>query len=469
MNNSTLPVFDGTDYHLWREQLKFHFVLKKLWKHIENPVTPNNPEDKMQWIEDDQSAHAIIGLSLVPRLVPIISDATSAKEAWDKLANIYESKNKEAQLILLKELFTKQLTSTENINESKNKEAQLILLKELFTKQLTSTENIIEHITEIRSLADRINRADCDTQTCTCGKKTKTGTVTEAVVSTIVLNSLPKTYASFVSSFLARQGNTNLEQLSADLIAESNRQESSPLSETSAVYSIQKNNPPFCEYCKRLYHTEKWCKKKKMDENFASQQRLNTFFSSQEDESGNFCFNATNTKLLTGLVVDSGATRHVTNDLSLLDNIRSVDKTTITVGNGNIIEIDRMGDIKLLTYGRQITLKDVRYSPNFSGTFISESCLLRPNCTIKKKGNKMSLIYEEKEILTALLRNDGLWYLSNCHLMKQESLHVMNTSSPSLDHYRLGHTSQKTIHALFKGLNKARSQYFCFCPICAMH
>ena len=92
------------------------------------------------------------------------------------------------------------------------------------------------------------------------------------------------------------------------------------------------------------------------------------------------------------VIVDSGATRHCCNNLDIMNNIRNTN-VNIMVGNGNIIQATKMGDIGCI--------KDILYLPEIKHFLFSISYMLHSmetnKCRVEffdggfefKKGNKI--------------------------------------------------------------------------------
>lgn len=59
-------------------------------------------------------------------------------------------------------------------------------------------------------------------------------------------------------------------------------------------------------------------------------------------------------------ILDSGATRHVCNNLELFANIKEISNTRIRLPNQSLIQVNKMGDIKV---NSQLVLKEVLFVP----------------------------------------------------------------------------------------------------------
>jgi hypothetical protein len=73
------------------------------------------------------------------------------------------------------------------------------------------------------------------------------------------------------------------------------------------------------------------------------------------------------------LILDSGASNHIFNDIDLLFNYRPVKGLTVHYGNGNTAAALGMGDVILIDkdYEPRIILRDVIYEPKAQINFLS--------------------------------------------------------------------------------------------------
>ena len=86
---------DVGNYHTWSIRMKFYLIHKKLWKGVEDPDSD---------ADLTQEALSTIGLNVANHHLGMIGGCRNAKEAWDKLEEIYRSKGNARKLMLRKEL-----------------------------------------------------------------------------------------------------------------------------------------------------------------------------------------------------------------------------------------------------------------------------------------------------------------------------------------------------------------------------
>lgn len=111
--------------------------------------------------------------------------------------------------------------------------------------------------------------------------------------------------------------------------------------------------------------------------------------------------------------LDTGASHHVTNDLSQLQQVNKFHgKTTLTVGNGNSVPIKYIGSTTLNSYcDRPIFLKNVIHSPQIARNLISISQLTSQN-NLSVEFDSDSFCVKDKATKKELLHGkskDGLY------------------------------------------------------------
>ena len=91
-----LAKLNGINYGAWKFKMKLPLIQKGYWK----AVTESDKE------EMDQNALAVIGLVVNDEQIVHIQDAKASKEAWSKLAAVYENSGTANKTHLQEELMT---------------------------------------------------------------------------------------------------------------------------------------------------------------------------------------------------------------------------------------------------------------------------------------------------------------------------------------------------------------------------
>ena len=82
--------FDGTNFILWKEQIKDVLVQKKQLKPISGPTAKLADMSKEDWVELDALAKSTIRLHLVESVYFTMVSEMSSFNLWKKLCSTYE-------------------------------------------------------------------------------------------------------------------------------------------------------------------------------------------------------------------------------------------------------------------------------------------------------------------------------------------------------------------------------------------
>lgn len=80
--------------------------------------------------------------------------------------------------------------------------------------------------------------------------------------------------------------------------------------------------------------------------------------------------------------IDSGATEHMTKDVSLLKNKRSSVLKKMVIGKNRSIKIQCVGDIKQKIVDKNVLIKDVLYIPELCANILSVSKIIKNDCQV---------------------------------------------------------------------------------------
>ena len=142
-------------------------------------------------------------------------------------------------------------------------------------------------------------------------------------------------------------------------------------------------------------------------------------------------------------IIDSGATHHITSTLELLSEVSPSPHTSVTLPNGNKVQIDSIGSTN---FGSDFSLSNVLHVPSFCVNLLSVSKITKSlNCSITFFADFCILQdLATKKTIGLGRQHDGLYYFSPNITPSPNLLtpQVNQTSSqPDLWHKRLGHPS----------------------------
>jgi ribosomal protein L9 len=248
-----IAALDGTNYRSWAFSMKMLLKAKELWDVVEED--DDDDEDKTgeekeaertrstAWKRKDQLALSSIALSLRSSEQEHIHKCVTAKDAWNRLKELYEGKGTHRFLSLL---------------------------KALSTAKLEGTMTMKEYIRRVRQTADELTEIKCKFD--------------QMAVIGFILNGLPDIYRYLVVNLESQIKEISYEELSARLIDEEKKLEESELGESEQkipVSGLESTGPrahlsragirtastgrpqaPNCGYCGHQGHLESACWKK---------------------------------------------------------------------------------------------------------------------------------------------------------------------------------------------------------------
>lgn len=345
----------ATNYGTWSTKMEFYLKLKGIHDALIDDTAKGS----------DQALGAI-ALSIDNSILPLITGVASAKEAWEKLAQIYKTKNT-ASIIRLK--------------------------NELNTLKKGHTESITAYAGRAYTLKDNLASA---------GAK-----VEDMDLALAMLNGLPSEYATLKSIVENMEPFPSLDSIITKLMTEEARH---PPSQETAYFAPKSksgfwspfggNKPSFekrCHYCKEPGHFIGKCSKRLAAENRKRNNVASSYFTREVAWSAittnNGAFDNGRTWFL-----DSGSERHITNEEKDLIN-PTPSSAKIIVGSGKVLTATLEGDVALLVSEskiRRLVLRRVLYIPGFATKLISvKKCKLAgasfdmtaDKCIIKMDGD----------------------------------------------------------------------------------
>ena len=121
--------FNGSNFSLWKMKIKA--VLRKDNCLAAIDGRPDDITDNKKWEEIDGNAIANLHLALADEVLSSISEKKSAKEIWDTLTKLYETKSLHNKIFLKRRLYTLRMSESTPVTDHIN------VLNTLFSK-LTS-------------------------------------------------------------------------------------------------------------------------------------------------------------------------------------------------------------------------------------------------------------------------------------------------------------------------------------------
>jgi hypothetical protein len=215
----------------WKVRIQLVLQDRGLWKYVDGSCSPPAAEEKLYdklyqaWEEKDQQARAQILLTVSDPILPSVRHSSTAKEAWAKIASVFEQKGLSAQVFLR---------------------------RKLVNLRYNPAESMQTHLNTIRELVDQLTAINV--------------TIKDEELAIITLCSLPVNYDSLIVSMESRPSSEiTFDYVSNRLLAEHHRkQEVGDDSSMSSSFNQEKiffarQLPRTCTHCKRTGHVVEKC------------------------------------------------------------------------------------------------------------------------------------------------------------------------------------------------------------------
>ncbi|KAI5641778.1 gag-polypeptide of LTR copia-type domain-containing protein [Phthorimaea operculella] len=283
--NITLDKLNGNNFVNWKFAMRMALTLEGLWDCVQVA------EDATVDAARDTRALARICLSLEPTLYQYVRDATSACDAWKRLADTFEGKG----------LYRK-----------------VLLLRQLHRVEYGQFSSMPEYINGVMKIVHQLEDI---------GRK-----IDDEEVAEIMLSGLPQEFDILVSSLetACLTSKLSTELVRTRLLQEDDRRNDQMCKngDTPAAYSVNsKKRNITCNYCKRPGHLYKRCFKRKREEG-KKKTEDHTMFAS--------AYSATTAD---EFIIDSGASSHMCSDKKLVEDVQKK-KCVISVANGHKLDCE---------------------------------------------------------------------------------------------------------------------------------
>jgi hypothetical protein len=207
------------NYVTWSYRMQWSLELRGLWDVVESGPSGTSATAK----KSDRQAKALIGLSVEDRLVPYVTDAASAQDAWDALEEVFKASSNARGM---------QLT------------------KELTELNMRDGEALTSYAGRAKSLWDQLGAIG--------------EVISERQMVMSLLNGLPKEYTNTVQNILSTSRTLEFNGVVSKLMLVERPHGSNP---DMALYThVAKMEDKECWYCHKKGHLKADCKKRKRDQ-----------------------------------------------------------------------------------------------------------------------------------------------------------------------------------------------------------
>lgn len=464
----------STNYLSWKLQIEATLIGYNLFKYIDGSLSSPSPtittDSKtspnpayLTWMRQDRLLYGTLIGTLEQSIVPLISLTTTSKELWDTLASTFASASR----------------------------GHIKQLKAQFRSISKGPQSITDFMRSIKSCADQL---------ALLGDPIKPEDITDKV-----LESLDSSYQGIIEAVNVRDTPISFPELMEKLIQRELVIKNQPIISSLPViahatssrpihtqqnYTTNNGHPhrtyqhtpkpytrnslpnqagpkPFlgrCQWCHTKGHSLQKCHVF-LEKHPSVRPPPTPHYSSTQPQAHAAQFSATNNS--TQWLLDSGASHHVTQDLSNLSLHHPYDGTEeIVIGDGSGLPITHSGFTSLSTPSKSLSLSNVLCVPTMKKNLISISQLCSDNNLLIEFSCDSFVVKDRltgARLLTGPTKN-GVYELPS----SSSIIAFPSFKASAIDwHHRLGHPASPILKFLVSSFNLNVSSDFSFnCDAC---
>lgn len=375
---------NSDNYAMRKFKLQMLLMKDDLWTVIVG-TKPTDVTKHEQWNRKDDKTRALIGLTVEDSQVNLMKSATTAKQVWEELQQYYEKAT---------------LTN------------EVMLLKQLCLMRYEDDQNMEEHLVQMDNLVDKVTALGLE--------------IPKRLRIVLMLCSLPDSYSSLVTALEVRPSqDLTFNLVKNAIIAEYKRREGQLRMNDNSEIAMRVNSnrkEVICYFCHRKGYLKQNCRrylewKRKVENLRAHAVKSDNDDSDSNNESSflDFAFVAYNNKQKDKWFFDSGATKHMTNEINFFTALNTNYKSTVRVANKGTSQVYGIGSGKLQCVNSKgeescLELIDVLYVPDFNSNLISMSMLDKKDYSATIQHGLMKIFKNSREVAVGDA-NNGMYEL----------------------------------------------------------
>lgn len=428
---STEPVVERLDvdnYATWSIRMQAFLMVKGLWDAVTGTSSDATADGK---------ALAQIILHVKDHHLSTLMGSTTAKSAWEKLKAVYEAKTNARKLLLRRTLTQLRMGATEPLS------IYAARAKDIQTQLRSAGDDVRDQEVAMQFLAGLPPAYGMISTVLTAGEQDlKIDTMLPKLMQVEQLAQPPEHRSE--AALFAKPGSG----FGRDRGTGRRGGNSHPGKE-------QRSDSRTCFYCGRKGHIKRECYKMKRDQ--ASKGGCGQ---QQPNQHGAIALAATEALSAPHSggqpmrwVLDTGASRHLTPDSSIMFNKRPVeDDVTITFGNGGVGKATAVGEVLLHTPDASFHLSDVLCIPEATESLISVRHASSRGLDFKFCADRCELTRNGRTVATAPSVGESIYYLAGWSKRTTDehtpALAAHSKETPQLWHERFGHLGYDNLERL---------------------
>lgn len=104
--SSGMKKFDGTQYEVWSTLMDAVLTAKEIRYVLDDVKPESDGTARIKWDKDNRTAKAVILLSLDESIIRLVLSCDTAKDVWQRLAEVHSQQSESSKMMLLQEFYS---------------------------------------------------------------------------------------------------------------------------------------------------------------------------------------------------------------------------------------------------------------------------------------------------------------------------------------------------------------------------